>query len=251
MLVDCGAETTTVSIYKGGVLLYLATIPLGSRHITRDLTTMSLTEERADEIKRAKGDARPEESVSGGPEEVDYSRYNAVIAARTAEIVANINAQPSYAKISMEDLASGIVIVGGGSMLKGFAETLSAMTSRGVRRGSLPPMVKILGSKITTSEDLDVISLLYELAIRGNIRPCTAEPQPVVKPEEKDPRETAGNSTPNDNNNNNDEEDFDEEEEDNGDELEVVKKRSWTSILSDALKNLKKPAELDSFDDEN
>ena len=37
MLVDFGAETTTVSIYKNDSLRYLVTLPLGSRHITRDI----------------------------------------------------------------------------------------------------------------------------------------------------------------------------------------------------------------------
>ncbi len=31
MLVDVGAETTTVAIYKGGVLMHLAVLPMGSR----------------------------------------------------------------------------------------------------------------------------------------------------------------------------------------------------------------------------
>ena len=38
MLVDLGAETTTVSIYKDGSLAYLATLPLGGRNITRDIS---------------------------------------------------------------------------------------------------------------------------------------------------------------------------------------------------------------------
>ena len=48
MLVDCGAETSTVSIYKGGVLRYLNTVPLGSRHITRDIMALHYSEERAE-----------------------------------------------------------------------------------------------------------------------------------------------------------------------------------------------------------
>lgn len=35
MLVDMGAETTTVSIYKDGTLRYFATLPMGGRNITR------------------------------------------------------------------------------------------------------------------------------------------------------------------------------------------------------------------------
>ena len=51
MLVDMGAETTTVSIYKDGSLRYFATLPMGGRNITRDITSLSLLEERAEDIK--------------------------------------------------------------------------------------------------------------------------------------------------------------------------------------------------------
>lgn len=51
MLVDFGADTTTVSIYKNGVLNYLSTIPMGSRNITRDITALNYLEERAEELK--------------------------------------------------------------------------------------------------------------------------------------------------------------------------------------------------------
>ena len=59
MLVDMGAETTTVSIYKNGSLRYLATLPLGGRNITRDLTTLNMLEERAEDIKITSAVALP------------------------------------------------------------------------------------------------------------------------------------------------------------------------------------------------
>ena len=57
MLVDFGAETTTVSVYKEGRLQYMSTIPLGSRNITRDLKQLNIIEERAEELKCAIGNA--------------------------------------------------------------------------------------------------------------------------------------------------------------------------------------------------
>lgn len=48
MLVDFGAETTTVSIYKDGLLRYLSTIPLGGYNITRDIMTLKVTEPEAE-----------------------------------------------------------------------------------------------------------------------------------------------------------------------------------------------------------
>lgn len=192
MLVDCGAETTTVAIYKGGAMRYLATIPLGSRHITRDLMTINPLEERAEEIKKSVGDAHPDETRRPQqPEEIDNSKINKIVAARASEIIANIAAQLGYAGLSATELPGGIVIVGGGSMLKGFAEALALTTGMGVRRGSLPPTVKLVGNKISTGEDLDVISLLNFVAGKPNIRPCTVAPEPAAEPISETPAKQA------------------------------------------------------------
>lgn len=51
MLVDFGAETTTVSMYKNGTLRYFETLPLGSRNITRDIMSLNHTEENAEQAQ--------------------------------------------------------------------------------------------------------------------------------------------------------------------------------------------------------
>jgi len=191
MLVDCGAETTTVAIYKEGVLVYLATLPLGGRHITRDLTQLRCTEEKAEEIKRSMGNANPDApSRGGGIDEIDTSAINTIVSARAAEIIANIVAQIGYAELSVSDLAAGIVLVGGGSMLQGFAESLAQASGLAVRRGSLPPTVKVSGTKISTGEDLDVISLLYRLANEPKLEPCVLIPEPKAEDVPPVPHET-------------------------------------------------------------
>ena len=55
------------------------------------------------------------------------------------------------------DLPSGIVVVGGGSMLAGFCDELGDFTNMTVRRGTLPSSVKqASGSKIRMADDVDV-----------------------------------------------------------------------------------------------
>ena len=61
MFVDFGAETTTVAIFKNDAPAYLVTLPMGSRNITIDLTSLNYIEERAEEIKRISGNAMPAE----------------------------------------------------------------------------------------------------------------------------------------------------------------------------------------------
>ncbi|MDE6681861.1 MAG: hypothetical protein K2J87_00365, partial [Muribaculaceae bacterium] len=64
MLVDMGAETTTVTIYRGGHLRYFATLPLGGRNITRDITSLHILEDKAEDLKKTSGDAIARDSVS-------------------------------------------------------------------------------------------------------------------------------------------------------------------------------------------
>lgn len=230
MLVDAGAETTTVAIYKEGALIYLATLPLGSRHITRDLqAAMSTLEDKAEETKRVQGNANPDtERRSGITDEVDTSKINEVISTRAAEIIANINAQIEYAGMTSGDIRE-IVIVGGGSMLKGFGELLSQTTGKGVRRGTLSPEVRISGTKISTGEDLDVISLLYRISRNdAALRPCTVEPEPAAQ---QPVQQTAPEPEP-------------EEEEE---EIDDLPKTSWISRLMNKIKN--GPA-MDTFDED-
>jgi len=235
MLVDCGAETTTVAIYKGGVLVYLATIPLGSRHITRDLMTLPAIEERAEEIKRTIGDAHPDENHHGGtPEEIDTSKINNIVSARASEIAANVAAQTGYAKLLISDLTGGIVIVGGGSMLKGFAEILAHATGMNVRRGSLPASVRMAGSRVATTEDLDVVALLYRLSLRESLSPCTVEPEPVApQPAPVPEPQPAGGG----------DDDFNEPEVD-------LPKETFREKITRIIRGLGGTSEIDSFDDE-
>ena len=46
-LVDFGAETTTVSIYKNNILRYLSVIPLGGNNVTLDICSKQLEEDEA------------------------------------------------------------------------------------------------------------------------------------------------------------------------------------------------------------
>ena len=51
VLVDFGADTTTVSVYKNNILRHLAVIPLGGNNITRDICSQQIEEEDAEALK--------------------------------------------------------------------------------------------------------------------------------------------------------------------------------------------------------
>lgn len=178
MLVDMGAETTTVTIYKGGHLVYFATIPLGGRNITRDITSLNILEERAEEIKITSGNAVPRDSVStlsyNGVRDSDVSN---LIVARAEEIVVNILEQIRYANLKDQDLAAGIICIGGGSRLNGIMDLLQSKSRLNVMRGQLPNYISVKDTTMSQIESIEVASVLYVGAMNSNGEDCLEQPK--------------------------------------------------------------------------
>ena len=162
MLVDMGAETTTVSIYRKGSLHYFVTLPLGSRNISRDIASLGVVDAKAEEIKITSGNAISESNVPNlvinGLKLSDISN---MVVARSEELVANIIAQIEYAGIKDSDLQGGVVCIGGGFRLKGLTDLLEKESGLAVRRGMLPEYVRIEDSRASGVEMVEVASVLY------------------------------------------------------------------------------------------
>ncbi|MCH5229258.1 MAG: cell division protein FtsA [Muribaculaceae bacterium] len=162
MLVDMGAETTTVTIYQKGALHYFATIPMGGRNISRDIASLGVVDAKAEEIKITSGNALAENNVPNlninGLKLTDISN---LVVARSEEIVANIIEQIEYAGLKDSDLQGGIICIGGSFRLKGLVELLEMESGMNVRRGSLPDYVRIEDSRVNGIEICEVASVLY------------------------------------------------------------------------------------------
>ncbi|MCM1429594.1 MAG: cell division protein FtsA [Clostridium sp.] len=170
MLVDMGAETTSVSIYHRGSLRYFSTIPLGGRNITRDLTSLSLLEERAEEIKISSGNAVARDiSPSLNLHGIRLSDVNDYIVARSEEIVANIVEQISYAELKEKDLPAGIICIGGGSRLNGMIELLNRQSNLQTRPGHLPEFIHVETNEHNSDDIINVCCILYEGASLSNV----------------------------------------------------------------------------------
>lgn len=170
MLVDFGAETTAVSIYKHGHLQYMATLPLGSRNITRDITALNYLEEKAEEIKRKEGNASGNVTAMQHLNGIDYTAVNNYVSHRSGEIIANIRKQIELAGYRSSDLSAGIVIVGRGARLAGFNDRLSSTTAMKIRVGGISsPNIRIADSRISATDSADVIAVLYKAAIHGAV----------------------------------------------------------------------------------
>ena len=124
VLVDYGADTTTVSVYKNGMLRYLRVIPLGSALITRDLSTiLKIEPEQAEQLKctyglcNLIGSQDDSETIMINDRKVPLKEIGDIIEARNEEIIRNVCAQikaSGYAEV----LYAGIVLTGGGSQLR-------------------------------------------------------------------------------------------------------------------------------------
>jgi len=124
VLVDYGADTTTVSVYKNGMLRYLRVIPLGSALITRDLATiLKIEPEQAEQLKctyglcNLIGSQDASETIVVNDNKVLLKDIGDIIEARNEEIIRNVCAQIKASGYG-EVLYAGIVLTGGGSQLR-------------------------------------------------------------------------------------------------------------------------------------
>ena len=124
VLVDYGADTTTVSVYKNGLLRFLRVIPLGSSLITRDLSTiLKIEPEQAEQLKctyglcNLIGSQDNDETIVINERKVALKEIGDIIEARNEEIIRNVCAQIKASGYS-EVLYAGIVLTGGGSQLR-------------------------------------------------------------------------------------------------------------------------------------
>lgn len=179
MLVDFGAETTTVSIYKDGSLQYVATLPIGSRNITRDLTVLNCLEERAEEIKKVVGNAMPQAGAghSLSTDGLDYTEINNYVQARADEIVSNILEQIKYAGMQDTDLPTGIVIVGGGAKLRGFNDLVAQQSRMKVRQGAIGGGIRIVPPGLQPADIIDIVAVLSDAATKPVVD-CMERPVP-------------------------------------------------------------------------
>ena len=128
-LVDFGADTTTVSVYKNNILRFLSVLPLGGNNITRDITALQMEEAEAEQLKLKYGDMLYEEEETETPavctledgRSIELNVLNDIIDARAEEILANVWNQLQLSGYE-DKLFSGVVFTGGGANLKNIEE---------------------------------------------------------------------------------------------------------------------------------
>lgn len=221
VLVDMGADTTSVAVYYKNILRHLAVIPLGSNNITKDIASFQLEESAAEQLKLKYASAVSIDTVYNSNEtlpldaerKLEVSIFNNIVEARIEEIVSNVEHQIPIEYNS--NLLGGIILTGGGANLKNIEEAFRRYTNiKKVRIANfiaqeintLNPDIKahngmfntVLGLLVSgdmncAGEDIrdDLFSNEEEVVREPIVEPTIGEDDPgkVPTPEEKDREE--------------------------------------------------------------
>ncbi len=145
-LVDIGGGTTDVAIFKGKIIRHTAVIPFGGNIITDDVVEgCQVLRNQAELLKVKFGSAVAEENKENEivcipgfhgrpPKEVSIKNLALVIQARVEEIFESVVYQIKSSGYERK-LNAGIVITGGGAMLKDISKLVEYVTGLDTRIG--------------------------------------------------------------------------------------------------------------------
>ncbi len=145
-MVDIGGGTTDLAVFQNEVLQHTAVIPLGGNAVTSDIKqAFSVLQAQAEELKIQYGAALQSKTQKGvviqvpglkGREEKNLSLNDLVfvIQERMKEIIYAIKFQIEQSGYA-DSLNAGIVITGGGALLKNLPQLITALTGYDVILG--------------------------------------------------------------------------------------------------------------------
>ncbi len=146
VLVDIGGGTTDVAMFYDGIVRHTAVIPFGGNVITNDIKEgCSILFRQAESLKvqfgSALGDMAPEDKIvtipgiSGrDPKEISFKSLAYIIQSRMEEIIDAVNYEIENSGYA-EKLSAGIVLTGGGALLRHLSQLVKFKTGYDVRIG--------------------------------------------------------------------------------------------------------------------
>ena len=146
VLIDIGGGTTDVAVYYDNIIRHTAVIPFGGNVVTKDIKEgCAILQRHAEQLKiqygSALGDLAPEDKVvsipgiSGRqPKEISFKSLSYIIQSRMEEIIDAVNFEIQNSGYA-DKLAAGVVITGGGAMLKHLPQLMKFKTAMDVRIG--------------------------------------------------------------------------------------------------------------------
>lgn len=146
VLVDIGGGTTDIAIFQDGIIRHTSVIPLGGDILTEDVKEgCTIIRKHAEELKVKFGSAlanenKEEEIVAipglrgRPPKEISLKNLASIIQARMEEIIEHIYYEIKNSGYEKK-LIAGIVITGGGALLRHVAQLTEFMTGMDTRIG--------------------------------------------------------------------------------------------------------------------
>ena len=145
-LVDIGGGTTDIAIFHEGIIRHTAVIPFGGNIITEDIKTgCTIMKKQAEQLKVKFGSALGSESQANeivcipglrgrDPKEISVKNLAHIIQARMEEIVEQVYYEIKNSGFEKQ-LIGGIVLTGGGAMLKNISQLTEYLTGMDTRVG--------------------------------------------------------------------------------------------------------------------
>jgi cell division protein FtsA len=143
-VLDMGAQTTSLTVYKGGQYLLNKVVPKGGYHITRMLEQQGMSFATAEVLKKKYGYASPEyveknvrmripaSAEIGGDMVISSTELAEAIELKLQEILVPLMEELK----KVEARISTLYITGGGSMMAGMAEYIQSRTTVRVQYGA-------------------------------------------------------------------------------------------------------------------
>lgn len=214
VLVDIGGGTTDVAIFYDGIIRHTAVIPFGGNIITEDIKEgCSIIRTQAEQLKVRFGSALAQENqeneiisipgLRGRPHKEISIRFLAqIIQARMEEILEFVLFEIKSSGFERK-LSAGIVVTGGGSLLKHLPQLVMLTTGMDCRIGT--PNEHLAGGDDELKNPLYATGVglvmkgieKYERDAKKGINTNKIEVQPEVKTEEvelKDKKKVVGHS---------------------------------------------------------
>lgn len=146
VLVDIGGGTTDIAIFHDGIIRHTAVIPFGGNVISEDIKEgCTIIKSQAELLKIKFGSALANEnqeneivSIPGlrgrEPKEISIKNLAHIIQARMEEIIENVHFEIKNSGFEKK-LIAGIVVTGGGALLKHITQLVEFMTGMDTRVG--------------------------------------------------------------------------------------------------------------------
>lgn len=201
-LIDIGGGTTDLAIFQDGIVRHTAVIPFGGNIITEDVRVgCEILREDAELLKTTYGSALslkehdkvviviPDRFGDKSPHKISKTNLSLIIQARVEEIMEEVFHHISKAGYS-NGLLAGIVLTGGGSLLKNIDHLTEYMTGIRTRNGNMNAHLNVesrekIGSpQYATAVGLALmgIDLMKASELKGEFVQLKEIVEPVVAP---------------------------------------------------------------------